>query len=1031
MAEKNILVFQMSKFNSGMKNHYYCDYDYIAPDSNATERKRFFFDGISQLEPGTKYIITKLALKGKRLDKIIILNTKETMGYDDDSDKGNKTLTATKQYQGRINEFLGRKNRDDEVDNNANQNSDDKNAAGDNDLDRKIYEYMDDRDKDVLDQYAGNIVENLKRKIRETLEKKERYSFDDLKKMLMGRDGLINIFINELNEVDVNSFKELETDSAYADVEDELISTIDKMDIEGLEKSEEVFLKYKNILWEKGIFDREDAFKKGYRDIWIRYIISKLRYRYTRLYHENLELKEHGSKENRAFLERAKNAEKRAEILDKRLKYIENKVENSIKGFAKDYAYYYCLLNKKFENACEEETVNSIRKTIEELYNANVGKPDGLFVDVLMDSKDYTNTLTKLKNEINSYGTDEDIINIYIDMQGGDRTGIFLINSVLKLTDKRRFRVKEQFATKFDRDNICNEVVDETKTYDVDKLASGMQAFINYGRADDLLEYLESVHGEKGYSEANMGIVECIRKIGDAISICDPVRFDENISELKKLFDSWEVKDTGSASVFPMVVEELKNNFSTLIKEDSNILDEIEWFADKGFIQQALTFIEDKMPQYIYDNLVYYRLVENNRVIRTDQTEKIKNFLSSPDYENRLSNRFVNVSGKKYRDVKNREIREKYKAFFEKRFGEMLGADAQCETEIEFRYFCNAVEQYKWSLEYKKLIDDLYDQIEDDRTSNRTSNRKSNRKANRTSDREYSLYDNYKIGFDTIRRIGGAAYNEADETVNENYRKILEFIEGLKDICVVKNWFYRCYKKECIKWLHISDDSDIYNVDDLEKFWKEYRAELQIIWPKLENKGLVGLYKDIFGEDKFHAAKDYLVEMNKTLKDIEAELKSEQYIDVERYVEYKMLNSNRAIVEVPDNAEELDNYLIEVLNYPSSWFKGNVLYELYNALMVSDISYNDMLRDNSNEACIIKYKGDVACLKATPKNDQIPEDELELLIVLIELHTALKRERNISNHASEKESYRLTEKQLEIIIREYIRIAKSVSNDKE
>lgn len=78
-TEENVLLISMSTLNRLTKNRYYWPED------------EWHFSGVSQLEPGTKYILSRLDKEGKKLHRVVILETKESLAPADVlKDKDNK-----------------------------------------------------------------------------------------------------------------------------------------------------------------------------------------------------------------------------------------------------------------------------------------------------------------------------------------------------------------------------------------------------------------------------------------------------------------------------------------------------------------------------------------------------------------------------------------------------------------------------------------------------------------------------------------------------------------------------------------------------------------------------------------------------------------------------------------------------------------------------------------------------------------------------------------------------------------------------
>ena len=92
---KNVLILSMSTLPRNKKLYQY----YIIEKDDSGKKKYQTFSGVSQLEPGTKYFLSKLAREGEKPDEIIILTTEETW-------KKGEEKSAVDVYSENIVQFL-------------------------------------------------------------------------------------------------------------------------------------------------------------------------------------------------------------------------------------------------------------------------------------------------------------------------------------------------------------------------------------------------------------------------------------------------------------------------------------------------------------------------------------------------------------------------------------------------------------------------------------------------------------------------------------------------------------------------------------------------------------------------------------------------------------------------------------------------------------------------------------------------------------------------------------------------------------
>ena len=112
-TEENVLLITMSTFNAKnlITNTYYF--------TEESGEKKYFY-GISQLEPGTKRVLYKLEKEKKKINRIVIIETKETYEAIIPADQQNEEIkkrTAVMLYLNRIREYLDIDNKDDYIKN--------------------------------------------------------------------------------------------------------------------------------------------------------------------------------------------------------------------------------------------------------------------------------------------------------------------------------------------------------------------------------------------------------------------------------------------------------------------------------------------------------------------------------------------------------------------------------------------------------------------------------------------------------------------------------------------------------------------------------------------------------------------------------------------------------------------------------------------------------------------------------------------------------------------------------------------------
>ena len=147
---------------------------------------------------------------------------------------------------------------------------------------------------------------------------------------------------------------------------------------------------------------------------------------------------------------------------------------------------------------------------------------------------------------------------------------------------------------------------------------SGINEFTRYGRGEQLVDYYDSV----GATPPNT--INTMKKIAESIQMCNMYEFDSELKELRKEVANNDVSQPSLINIF---WNQIRNDYGPLLTEECTGLDVVEWFYKKKFYQQAITYIEAKLPQeLIRKNVISYEISPN--VLR-----KVKQKLGKENYE--------------------------------------------------------------------------------------------------------------------------------------------------------------------------------------------------------------------------------------------------------------------------------------------------------------------------------------------------------------------------------------------------------------
>lgn len=238
---------------------------------------------------------------------------------------------------------------------------------------------------------------------------------------------------------------------------------------------------------------------------------------------------------------------------------------------------------------------------------------------------------------------EDQTLNLYLDTHGGLRGIQRIMEATVSLLKSEDINVKEAFAVEIAPKP--SRIISETENMKIYDFVSGVNEFFSCGRADTLMKYkknLEQTHeAKKESSSKNIftkeedQLITAISKVATGIQWCSIPAFDQGIKYLQKIFpetsestakntstESSDTKNIDKGSYLDIYRTNIQKDYSTLLKKNHTVLDEIEWCFNKGFYQQALTLIESKISGLlVYDlKLFTFNPPQNIKTKTIDKT---------------------------------------------------------------------------------------------------------------------------------------------------------------------------------------------------------------------------------------------------------------------------------------------------------------------------------------------------------------------------------------------------------------------------
>ena len=573
MAKRKILLTTLSTVRNRHSVNYYCW---------AGEGVNRFCDGIASVEAGTKYFLTY-----EDIDKIVVIGSGETFDERDDLEECElksvwksidndsvEHLSAYGFYKYRISRFL------------------DNDRLNEKDLDIQI----DPARKKELESIVSDILEGEYKKTK----RKQWFSF--IAESNEGWNRIISVVRQDIG----NSFL---TEEDYRKYTQPIMDYPQMTELQqDAKKTQQVIKNMEDKL--QAILDDQQAYqtlKEGSAQA-IVHALEEMRLEYEIAYKQ---------KQVSSYREIILMLRKAIERLhDELVSLKKHRMENEI-AYIKYYIYQCCSQNYKLVISQRRETKICFIPA---------------YQSVMQDSTNRIDIVDNLQEIVTAIrGEDKDDIVLYIDMQGGSRTDGYVRNAALSILNndsKDSITIKQIIATNFEPHNFTNRIVDETKRYKVTDLVSGMNAFLQYGKADLIERYYQSAGTKDKDIEC---FIQQMKDIDEAISICNVDGMIRSIENLKKTFKGtkrWQKSSLGN-EFFQILYEGIQRDYQPIIESDekSMVLCIIDWAVSKGFLQQALTIVESKFPQILVRNGLFYYMEEDDK----DRSEIVGKFKALKD----------------------------------------------------------------------------------------------------------------------------------------------------------------------------------------------------------------------------------------------------------------------------------------------------------------------------------------------------------------------------------------------------------------
>lgn len=251
----------------------------------------------------------------------------------------------------------------------------------------------------------------------------------------------------------------------------------------------------------------------------------------------------------------------------------------------KQVSFEIKMPNDEIVSMCESATSFFERQIHNEDSNIEIE-----VIEVSKDDDKLMEPIQKTVNELRSLKKKNRDLTLFLDMHGGQRQNQLIMDAIISLLKIEEISVAETYSCDGFSNDIENprEISDANEALKIFDFVAGMNEFINYGSSKSLEKYIPE--NESG----NEDLIKCILGVSNALKLCDIDGFERNLDKLQNIL--MENSVDGYMDIFrEAIAADYTENLLDTHKR--NLITELEWALNKGFIQQCLAIVESKSAE--------------------------------------------------------------------------------------------------------------------------------------------------------------------------------------------------------------------------------------------------------------------------------------------------------------------------------------------------------------------------------------------------------------------------------------------------
>ena len=191
---------------------------------------------------------------------------------------------------------------------------------------------------------------------------------------------------------------------------------------------------------------------------------------------------------------------------------------------------------------------------------------------------------------------------LFIGTHGGPRDIYLVMSAILSLLGHEGIKPLKIMGTEYAQNGAEKKIVDQAEAFDIFSFVTGINDLLETGDVD----VLETFFGGSGQPDHVKAVVSAMKDVAYGTQLCDPDLYEKGLRALEPAIRMLE-DDSEASSLLHIFTDQIREDYGRLLDgKNRTAIDIIRWCVGKKLYQQALTFLESRMPAYFYQMCFYY-----------------------------------------------------------------------------------------------------------------------------------------------------------------------------------------------------------------------------------------------------------------------------------------------------------------------------------------------------------------------------------------------------------------------------------------